>query len=461
MIRVLGVPKFLYVGALSSKQLLLGIFLSSLLFHFFSSYAHAQAIAVSPENMPPYHGDRPPIDIDDCPANGVVVSLTPGLMAAHSRHTVDRAKYRWGRFDVSTAGFYHIYNEYLAESGASQLNEHGFLTIPNAANPGGKPLWGNCGDYWVSADSDNSSVQSGLEYAGTFWLEAGSNPIGLASLCPFIRKGFCTDFENPSATTACSSWQQIGPLGSAAWTNSVHFTGPTVCLVPTAAIANNLNNNAFTHPVQLNEDFESIPIGGQAANWTDTTFNLPFPLVQNSLFRVLDLNGNRVLAASQNTESQFSTYEMPRREMWKSIYWRNYEYTGRILYSHSSGSIGATILADLPESNYHYALKTEESNREFHLGSAQTQFTSGEIRTGVTPRAGIWYRFKIQAVDSPNRTEIRAKVWEDNTNEPISWQAEAFDASQSRISVGSVGVWGGADSQGEKYYDDLTVQAIP
>jgi hypothetical protein len=58
--------------------------------------------------------------------------------------------------------------------------------------------------------------------------------------------------------------------------------------------------------------------------------------------------------------------------------------------------------------------------------------------------------------DTGTRTEIRARVWEDGTTEPVGWQADCFDDSPTRLTGGTVGLW--SMSTGAKYWDDLVVQ---
>ena len=130
-----------------------------------------------------------------------------------------------GTVDVDTAGTYHVYSNYIAESGASQMNESAYIRISNNSNPDGYPLLNNCNDDWVVPDLDNTgSIPANMvAYVGTFILEAGENTIRMYHYCPLYRAGECPSFHVPDdANSTCDS-------GSP---NSVHFTGTAICLLP-------------------------------------------------------------------------------------------------------------------------------------------------------------------------------------------------------------------------------------
>ena len=54
-----------------------------------------------------------------------------------------------GTLVASPAGVYAVYDTFVYESGASQVNESGYLRIRNEVNTDGLPLWGNCGDEYI------------------------------------------------------------------------------------------------------------------------------------------------------------------------------------------------------------------------------------------------------------------------------------------------------------------------
>ncbi len=125
---------------------------------------------------------------------------------------------------VTVTGNYAIYDEQLAESGASQMNETGYITVANSINPGGEPLYSNCGGVLIVQDPDNNGTPASDQYLGTFPLVAGEpNQLTLRHACPMIRAGLCTNWEiDPGGGTSCDS-------GDA---NSLHMTLDGICLEP-------------------------------------------------------------------------------------------------------------------------------------------------------------------------------------------------------------------------------------
>lgn len=159
----------------------------------------------------------PPTFLDDCNPD-TTASFDSGEIYVKSwdRETDS------GTLSAAEAGWYHLYDLSLAESGASQTNEVSYLRIVNARRPDGAPYHANCTDEWIIDDFDNERTPEERIYAGTFWLEAGANALTLIHYCPLERRGYCPEFEDTSdPNSTCAS---DGP-------NSVHFTGSGLCLV--------------------------------------------------------------------------------------------------------------------------------------------------------------------------------------------------------------------------------------
>lgn len=125
---------------------------------------------------------------------------------------------------VTVSGNYAIYDEQLAESGSSQMNETGYITVTNSINPAGNPLFTNCGGVLIVQDPDNNGTPASAQYLGTFPLVAGeANELTLRHACPMMRNGLCTNYEiDPGGGTSCAS-------GDA---NSLHMTLDGICLEP-------------------------------------------------------------------------------------------------------------------------------------------------------------------------------------------------------------------------------------
>jgi hypothetical protein len=134
-----------------------------------------------------------------------------------------------------------------------------------------------------------------------------------------------------------------------------------------------------------------------------------------------------------------------------------YGFTGRMMIAASGGGIGVTFFSEYPLADAYYRLRRYASKPAFHFASHGTS-VSGDKDTGVIPVANVWYQFRIQVEDTGTQTEIRAKLWAEGGSEPADWQAEAFDAALTRLTAGTIGLWGmGA---GNKYGDDITVAGL-
>ena len=163
-----------------------------------------------PEDWP--DPELPDEFLDDCPGvwvpwqgtDLVLLGQDPPLQAA---------------VDVPISGLYEVYEPVAAESGPSQTNESAFLRFPNDLNPDGTPELGNCFEDWVVLDPDNAGPPLGtLQYAGTFVLEEGLQPLTVTHFCG--RDPRCEALHDPGTT--CESGN----------VNSVHFESGGLCLIP-------------------------------------------------------------------------------------------------------------------------------------------------------------------------------------------------------------------------------------
>ncbi len=176
-----------------------------------------------PDEDPP--DDPPDRIIEDCDG-GSLATLPTGEMAVLSWDPTEAA----GELVTSKAGWYHVYDFTIAESGSSQTNETARLRVKNSGNPEGLPAFGNCPgqdggeDWWVvDADNDGDLPEGSRIYVGTFWLEAGTNQVEMSHFCPTWRGGECDSLHiTQSSGSTCDS----------GGVNSVHFLGEGICLVP-------------------------------------------------------------------------------------------------------------------------------------------------------------------------------------------------------------------------------------
>jgi len=175
-------------------------------------------------------GDRPP-SFDD-PPNERPPTFLDGDCEGNETAWFDFSEIYVKSWDVTlhegavhadVAGWYHIYDRGMAESGSSQTNETAFVRILNVTNPSGLPAWANCGDDWFVVDADNFGAPNQPLYVGTFWLDEGDNALELMHYCPVYRNGGCTGLH-------ITDWGE----GTCESTNpnSVHLSAEGACVVP-------------------------------------------------------------------------------------------------------------------------------------------------------------------------------------------------------------------------------------
>ncbi len=163
--------------------------------------------------------DEPPEElIPDCDP-GATATMSPGEIYVTSWDQPSAT----ATLSADQAGFYHIYDYSIAESGASQRNETAYLRVTNGTRPEGEPVYANCGYEWLVRDADNDGPlpEGSRIYIGTFYLEAGDNTLNLYHYCPLYRAGECPSFQDSSTDDTCD--------GSGA--NSVHILAEGLCLV--------------------------------------------------------------------------------------------------------------------------------------------------------------------------------------------------------------------------------------
>ena len=217
------------------------------------------------------------------------------------------------------------------------------------------------------------------------------------------------------------------------------------------ALFNITTSDAFAaSPSPYTEDFEGYAIGADPDNWIDT--DIRNSMVENgSLFQVSEIDGNKVFGTTSTGSNIHSHYIGAGSEAYS-----NYRYTGRMRMTADRSGIGVTFYSDYPNSDRYYRLR-RYNNNSFHLSPHGTS-VSGTTNTGVNPVPDFWYWFLIEVEDTGTQTNIRAKVWQEGTTEPVDWQVDAFDDSATRITAGTIGVW--SYTEGSKYWDDLTVTPL-
>ena len=203
------------------------------------------------------------------------------------------------------------------------------------------------------------------------------------------------------------------------------------------------------------QDFSNDGIGTDPSNWTDTGANNSMA-EDDRLFKIYDIDGDNAFGTTNTSATNIHSHYTGAG----SSAWQNYRYSGRMRIGSASDNIGVTFYSDYPNSDRYYRLR-RESGTSFYISPHGTQ-CSGTTDSGVTPGANTWYRFLIEVEGNASATAVRAKVWASDSSEPADWQITCSDASASRLTAGTVGLWGvvGGSDSGGKYWDDLEVSPL-
>jgi len=207
-------------------------------------------------------------------------------------------------------------------------------------------------------------------------------------------------------------------------------------------------------PSELLEDFDGLSAGAKPTDWLGTA-ELNGLEGDDSLFQVLDVDGNQTIATRSTATNIHAHYVGTGANAWSG-----YTFSGRMMVSTSGGGIGVTFLSDYPNSDRYYRLRSGSfpGGEYFHIAPHGTSITSGNTTTFIKPDDDVWYRFHIEVRDLPDATRIRAKVWPASSTQPTNWQIECFDESPTRLRSGTVGLW--SMGPGTKHWDDLGVDNV-
>jgi hypothetical protein len=210
------------------------------------------------------------------------------------------------------------------------------------------------------------------------------------------------------------------------------------------------------------------------SGWVDTGANDSL-VPDDSLFQVVDRDGNRVFGTTSSQADIHSHYLTAG-----SAEWSAYELRGRMLITHQNGGIGVTLHSQYDASDAYYRIRRNSDaharirrisdrhspiRRNRSNGYEMAPHTHGapiaceSQQSGVVPRVNAWYRFRIEVIPETGATQLNARVWEDGTPEPTSWQLQCWDERADRPLAGTIGLW--SMGPGEKYWDDLQVVELP
>ena len=138
----------------------------------------------------------------------------------------------------------------------------------------------------------------------------------------------------------------------------------------------------------------------------------------------------------------------------ESSAWSVYETRGSIRLDDTSGGVGVTVLSSYPRADKYYRLWTFGGG-PFHISSRGSSVTHGNAWSSRRPKAGEWYAFAIRVEALSSETRIRARVWRETDPEPTNWEIDCADASGTRLTRGTVGLW--SSRAGTKFWSRLAV----
>ncbi|MDX1982939.1 MAG: hypothetical protein SFV51_21900 [Bryobacteraceae bacterium] len=171
-------------------------------------------------------------------------------------------------------------------------------------------------------------------------------------------------------------------------------------------------------------------------------------------FSLNTVDGKAVLFAPLNADAAALTNpDVPLPE--------NYIYSGRMRFGELAGAMSAAFHATIDGgSDRFYSLGLIGSpvapDFRFFLGGDELTLPQigGRRFFSLQGRPDTWFRFRASVRESDGATTIRAKVWDENTEEP-EFQIEITNINPARPRRGRVGMR--ASGLGRKFFDDLRV----
>lgn len=201
------------------------------------------------------------------------------------------------------------------------------------------------------------------------------------------------------------------------------------------------------------QDFQFAATGTSVSGWMDTGAGNSLS-EDDSLFRVVDASGNRVLSTSADQSNVHSHYLSSGADQWT-----NYEVRGRMRSSDPTGGVGITMYSQYPTADVYYRLRAYRGGAfEMVPHPDSAAIACVPATTGVVPAANAWYRFRFRVTPLSGANSIQAKVWADGKTEPSPWQTTCTDARSNRPRKGAMGTWHAGP--GTSQWDDLQIHPL-
>jgi predicted MPP superfamily phosphohydrolase len=136
-----------------------------------------------------------------------------------------------------------------------------------------------------------------------------------------------------------------------------------------------------------------------------------------------------------------------------------FEYSGEFRFSREEAGVGVTFCNQMPRRlDRFYRLRRTELGGVMKLSPHGTVFSRGRSASAVSPSPGFWHSFRIRVENSGDAIRVRARVWLSDDAEPESWGIDCLDATPTRLSEGTIGVW--TSGPGVKEFRKLDVVGL-
>ncbi len=137
---------------------------------------------------------------------------------------------------------------------------------------------------------------------------------------------------------------------------------------------------------------------------------------------------------------------------------QDYTVRGELRFSSERSGIGITFYSQMPAGrDAFYRLRRTPAKKEMHLSPHGTVFSEGRTAYSTVTRPGRWYGFEIEAKTELEGTRVRARVWAVDEEEPPEWRIDCLDATPTRLTGGTLGLWSGGP--GRKEFRRLMLEA--
>jgi hypothetical protein len=163
------------------------------------------------------------------------------------------------------------------------------------------------------------------------------------------------------------------------------------------------------------------------------------------------LEGDEV--AYRGNEDRVSEYRTP-----SALAWRDYEWTGSLMLGDDDhDGAGLIAYADLPAGRY-YEVSYDRTPKSYGFRALKggKDRLEGRTRSGFVPQAETLYRFRLRVQNRSGYTQLRARFWPADGEEPTRWAIDARDEDEP-LRRGTIGLLALDD---RSLFDDLRVEGL-